>query len=80
MLRQNRNSAAILKTSLANRQRVTSTLMDKNDMIEFCIQHTLKITDTFLKHKPIHLTTRQSPAVPYVNHIDSKTNTQEKNL
>ena len=48
------------------------------NIIEFCILHNLKITDTFFKHKPIYLTTWQLPA-PYVNEIDLKMNTQRKN-
>ena len=71
MLKQNRNSTTILKT-LANTQKVTSTLVEK--MIEFYILHNLKTTNAFFKHKPIHLTTWQSP-VPYVNLIKSKTKT-----
>ena len=47
-------------------------------MIGFCILHDLKNTNTFFKHKPIHLTTWQSPD-PYVNQMDSKTSTQRKN-
>ena len=39
----------------------------------------LKITNTFSKHKPIHLTTWQSPA-PYVEITDCKTNTPKRNL
>ena len=38
----------------------------------------LKITNTFSKHKPIHLTTWQSPA-PYVEITDRKTNTPTRN-
>ena len=37
----------------------------------------LKITNTFFKHKPIHLTTWQSPA-PYLNITDCKTNTPRR--
>ena len=39
--------------------------------------YNLKITNTFFKHKPIHLTTWQSP-VPYVNITDCKTNTPRR--
>ena len=45
------------------------------------IQHTiydLKITNAFFKHKPIHVTTWQSPA-SYVNITDCKTNTPRRN-
>ena len=44
------------------------------------IQYTiynLKITNTFFKHKPIHLTTWQSPA-PHLNITDCKTNTPRR--
>ena len=44
------------------------------------IQYTiynLKITNTFFKHKPIHLTTWQSPA-PHRNITDCKTNTPRR--
>ena len=47
-------------------------------MIEFCVMNNLKITNTFFKYKPIHLTTRQSP-VPYVNITACKTNTPRRN-
>ena len=39
--------------------------------------YNLKITNTFFKHKPIHLTTWQSPA-PYLNITDCKTNTPRR--
>ena len=39
--------------------------------------YNLKITNTFFKHKPIHLTTWQSP-VPYVNITDCKTSTPRR--
>ena len=48
-------------------------------MIEFCIMSNLKVTKTFFKHKPIHLTTRQSPA-PHVNITGCKTNSPRRNL
>ena len=58
-------------------QKVKSMLRVKK-MIEFCLVNKLKITNTFFKHKPIHLTTWQSPA-PYVNITDCKTNTPRRN-
>ena len=39
--------------------------------------YNLKITNTFLKHKPINLTAWQSPA-PYFNITDCKTNTPRR--
>ena len=39
--------------------------------------YNLKITNTFFKHKPIHLTTWQSPA-PHRNITDCKTNTPRR--
>ena len=47
-------------------------------ILEFCVMNNLKITNTFFKHKPIHLTTWQSPA-SYVNITDCKTNTPRRN-
>ena len=44
--------------------------------IQYAI-YNLKITNTFFKHKTIHLTTWQSP-VPYVNITDCKTNTPRR--
>ena len=41
------------------------------------IIYNLKLTNTFFKHKPIHLTTWQSPA-PYLNITDCKTNTPRR--
>ena len=44
------------------------------------IQYTIynfKIKNTLFKHKPIHLTTWQSPA-PYLNITDCKTNTSRR--
>ena len=46
-------------------------------MIELCILRNSKIANAFFKHKPIQLTTWQSSA-PYLNQINSKTNTQKK--
>ena len=72
-----RNLTTSLSTSLANSQKVKSTLTVIK-MIEFCVMNNLKITDTFFKHKSIHLTTWQSPA-QYINIIDCKTNTLRRN-
>ena len=72
-----RNLTTSLPTSSANMQKVKSMLRVKK-MIEFCLVNKLKITNTFFKHKPIHLTTWQSPA-PYVNITDCKTNTPRRN-
>ena len=47
-------------------------------MIEFCVMNYFKITNLFSKHKPIHLTTWQSPA-PYANITECKTNTPRRN-
>ena len=47
-------------------------------LIEFCMLHKLKITNTFFKHKAIHLTTWESP-VNVTNINDSKTNTPRRN-
>ena len=41
------------------------------------IIYNLKLTNTFFKHKPIHLTTWQSPAL-YLNITDCKTNTPRR--
>ena len=41
--------------------------------------YNLKLTNTFFKHKPIHLTTWQSSA-PYLNITDCKTNTPRRRL
>ena len=50
-----------------------STINENGEkLIELCSIHNLRITNTFFKHKPIHLTTWQSPAA-YKNIIDSKT-------
>ena len=59
-----RNLATSLPTSSVNTQKSQD--------------HNLHITNTFFKHKPIHLTTWQSPA-PYVNITDCKTNTPRRN-
>ena len=60
--------------------KYTKSEMNTNGekMIEFCVMNNLKITNLFCKHKPIHLTTWQSPA-PYVNITDCKTNTPRRN-
>ncbi|XP_066911977.1 uncharacterized protein [Clytia hemisphaerica] len=47
-------------------------------LIEFCMLYNLRITNTFFKHKPIHLTTWESP-IDITNVMDSKTNSPRRN-
>ncbi|XP_066931881.1 uncharacterized protein [Clytia hemisphaerica] len=47
-------------------------------LIEFCMVYNLRITNTFFKHKPIHLTTWESP-IHITNVMDSKTNSPRRN-
>ena len=61
-------------TSISGKYAKSDININGEKMIELCILLNLKITNNFFKHKPIHLTTLQSPA-PYINHIDSKINT-----
>ena len=65
-------------TSIIGKYAKSEINVNGEKMIEFCVMNNLKITNTFFKHKPIHLTTWQSPA-PYVNITDCKTNTPRSN-
>ena len=53
--------------------------VNSEKMIEFWVIINMKITNTYFKYKPIHLTTWQSPS-PYVIITDCKTNTPRRNL
>ena len=59
-----------------NLQLLSWSILKEIMKIQYTI-YNLKITNTFFKHKPIHLTTWQSPAL-YLNITDCKTNTPRR--
>ena len=61
-----------------NLQLLSWSILKEIMKIQYTI-YNLKITNTFFKHKPIHLTSWQSP-VPYVNITGCKTNTPRGSL
>ena len=65
-------------TNITGKYAKSEINLSGEKIIEFCVMNNLKITNTFFKHKPIHLTTWQPPA-PYVNITDYKTNTSRRN-
>ena len=59
-----------------NLQLLSWSILKEIMKIQYTI-YNLKITNTFFKHKPIHLTAWQSPD-PYLNITDCKTNTPRR--
>ena len=67
-----------LPTNIIGKYAKSKINLNREKMIEFCVMNNLKITNTFPKHRPIHLTTWQSPS-PYVNITNCKMNTLRRN-
>ena len=67
----------IYKDTVGN-YSVSSTNTNGTHLLEFAKSHHMKITNTFFKHKPSHLTTWECPQ-RIQQHMDSATNTIRRN-